>query len=88
MITCSVMDEAAVYTWMFQFSVFDTNDNCPVINSNYEFEPIPALNKQPIIVFSATDADVGVNADFMYFASQLHVEYVVLSTTCSFFRPV
>ena len=88
MISCSVMDEAAGYTWMFQVSVLDKNDNCPVINSNYQFEPIPALNKQPIIVFNATDADVGVNADFMYFASQLHVEYVVLSTTCNCFRPV
>ena len=53
------------------------NDHCPVLNvTNYEFEPVPALEVEPILNISATDIDTGLNADITYFVSYPIVEYV------------
>ena len=68
------MDEAVGYTGMLQLIVVDGNDNCPALKSTYQFHAIPVLGKQLAIVFGATDADTGVNAELMYFVSQPHIE--------------
>ena len=63
-------------TIVVRVQVTDVNDNCPVMNNTdgYVFEPVPALEKNPIIFMNATDADSGINAELIYTASTPQVE--------------
>ena len=59
--------------------MLDVNDNCPILNTTgYVFEPVPALQIDPIIYLNATDADTaGLNAHITYTASTPYVEWVL-----------
>jgi syndecan 4 len=62
-------------TIVVRVQVSDVNDNCPIMNSTgHVFEPVPALEVDPIIFMNASDADSGINAELLYTASTPQVE--------------
>ena len=53
-----------------QVTIMDLNDNCPELGSmSTQIETVPALQQNPLIYFSASDADAGLNGEVSYFAS-------------------
>ena len=56
------------------------NDNCPIMNETFlSFEPVPALEVDPILYTAASDADSGLNSEIYYYVSDITAEYVVQS---------
>ena len=55
---------------LFQISVYDVNDNCPILaNDSFSFEPVPALEVAPILYLSASDADSGEYGEVQFVAA-------------------
>ena len=55
----------------------DVNDNCPTLSNgtldSYTFEPLPALQVEPLIYFRAEDVDSGDNARISYYVSNYEI---------------
>ena len=57
-----------------QVNIYDINDNCPILaNDSFSFEPIPALEIDPILSLSATDADSGDFAVVTFMAANREI---------------
>ena len=53
----------------------DVNDNCPVLTpTSVTLTPLPVLVKEPLVTFTATDADSGENAEIHYVVSAVEAE--------------
>ena len=59
----------------FQVPIADVNDNCPQLSPlSVTLTPLPVLVVEPLVTFTATDADSGENANIHYVVTQVTAE--------------